>query len=254
VGQAIVFCGLPVLAAIVLLLHGPIPQDPAYHNFADQRTIWGIPNFWNTVSNLPFLLVALWSLRAYWSPLAFREKWELIAYTILVIGVSVIARGSMYYHLHPTDQTLFWDRLPMTVAFMSLLASTIGERISPVAGAWLLLPLLLLGAGSVLWWRASGDLRLYAGVQFYPMLALPLMLLLFPPRYTGTAGIWATLLCYGLAKILELADYPITSLLPLSGHTLKHFAGAAAILFYVNTIARRQPLRSPTLAKALCSA
>jgi hypothetical protein len=31
----------------------PIPQDNAYHLFVDNRTIAGVPNFWNVVSNLP---------------------------------------------------------------------------------------------------------------------------------------------------------------------------------------------------------
>jgi len=28
-----------------------------YHQFADQRELFGIPNFWNVVSNLPFIAV-----------------------------------------------------------------------------------------------------------------------------------------------------------------------------------------------------
>ena len=40
----------------------PIPQDPAYHGFADRRTLFGIPNFWNVFSNLPFVLVGAFGL------------------------------------------------------------------------------------------------------------------------------------------------------------------------------------------------
>ena len=40
-----------------LLLLSPIPQDQGYHHFADQRTLLGIPNFWNVISNLPFIAV-----------------------------------------------------------------------------------------------------------------------------------------------------------------------------------------------------
>jgi hypothetical protein len=65
--------GLAAVAAGVLFLLPPIPQDLRYHEFADHRTVWGIPNFWNVVSNLPFLLVALWGLRALRSPAAFLE-------------------------------------------------------------------------------------------------------------------------------------------------------------------------------------
>ena len=47
--------GFTLLAITVVFLLPPIPQDPAYHNFADQRTLYGVPNFWNVVSNLPFV-------------------------------------------------------------------------------------------------------------------------------------------------------------------------------------------------------
>ena len=38
----------------------PIPQDQAYHQFADHRTLLGIPNFWNVVSNVPSSRWAPW--------------------------------------------------------------------------------------------------------------------------------------------------------------------------------------------------
>ena len=46
-------------AVIGLLNHGPIPQSPSYHNFADRSVMWGIPNFFDVLSNLPFVLVGL---------------------------------------------------------------------------------------------------------------------------------------------------------------------------------------------------
>ena len=53
-------------AAIVAALVSPrVPQDPAYHLFADQRVIWGVPNFWNVVSNLPFMAAGLYGLWAW---------------------------------------------------------------------------------------------------------------------------------------------------------------------------------------------
>jgi len=44
---------LTVVSLSALLLVPPITQDQNYHDFADQRTLLGIPNFWNVVSNLP---------------------------------------------------------------------------------------------------------------------------------------------------------------------------------------------------------
>ena len=46
--------GIAVVAVVAALLVDPVAQDPAYHDFADQRAIAGVPNFWNVASNLPF--------------------------------------------------------------------------------------------------------------------------------------------------------------------------------------------------------
>ena len=234
--------GPAVIGLLTLLILPPIAQDPRYHAFADQRTFFGIPNFWNVASNLPFLLVALWGGRALRSPSAFFQPWERLAYAVLLAAVAIVAAGSSYYHAWPDNDTLFWDRLPMALVFMSLLAATIGERTSPSAGRWLLLPLLAIGVTSVVWWKFSGDLRLYVVVQFYPMLALPLMLVLFPPRYTGAAGVWSMIGLYALAKILELFDHQISGFVATGGHPWKHISGAAAMLCYVETVARRRPI------------
>ena len=231
-----------VVGLITILILPPIAQDPRYHAFADQRTLLGIRNFWNVASNLPFLLVALWGVRAFRNPSAFFQTWERLAYAILLAGVAMVAAGSSYYHAWPDNATLFWDRLPMAIVFMALLATTIGERISLNTGRWLLLPLVLIGVASVVWWKFSGDLRLYVVVQFYPMLALPLMLILFPPRYTGAAGIWAMIGLYALAKVLELFDHQIGGFVSTGGHPWKHLSGAAAMLCYVETVARRRPV------------
>jgi hypothetical protein len=63
------------VAVGVFFLLPPIPQDLRYHEFAGHRTVYGIPNFWNVVSNRAFLPVALWGLGALRSPAAFLESW-----------------------------------------------------------------------------------------------------------------------------------------------------------------------------------
>jgi hypothetical protein len=236
---------LPAVALAFLLLHGRMAQDevlPDYHNFADQRTVWSVPNFWNVATNLLFLSVALWGSRALGSGTAFVEKWERTAYSILLIAVALIAVGSAYYHLWPTHATLFWDRLPMAVVFMGLLATTVGERISAQAGRLLLFPLLATGVVSVLYWRVSDDLRFYALVQFCAVVVLPLIVILFPPRYTGTAGLVAMIGLYGLALGLDHYDRRIGALITTGGHPWKHVAAAFAMFCYVSTVARRVPL------------
>ena len=89
------------------------------------------------------------------------------------------------------------------------------------------------------WGVATGDLRAYGLVQFYPVAALPPMVGLFPPRYTGTRGLWAMVGFYVLAKVLESFDSSIAAVLSTGGHPWKHLAAAAAMWCYVKTVAGR---------------
>jgi hypothetical protein len=225
--------GLSIATALV----PRIAQDPAYHQFADQRVIFGIPHFFDVASNLPFLLVGAWGL---WlalgdSPQAFPQSSERWFYVILFTGVLLTGFGSAYYHWNPNNQTLVWDRLPMTVGFMGLFAATVSERVNRGLGIGLLAPLILLGVASVAYWNrteiaGAGDLRPYVLVQFGSLLLLILMFVLFPARYTGGKYVIYAFGFYVLAKIFELLDAPIyRGLGILSGHTLKHLAAAVAV-------------------------
>ena len=240
---------LALLAVVGAYLAPRIGQDPAYHLFADQRTLAGVPHFWNVVSNVPFLFVGAYGLwawrRARWEHHHDRWPWLVVALSGFLIGL-----GSGYYHLAPDNQTLFWDRLPMTLGFMGVFSAVIAERVSARAGWWLLGPFLLWGVVSVEVWRrteaaGAGDLRMYALVQFYPMLAIPLMLWLFPPRYTASHRVWQMILWYLAAKILEALDLPIhrTLGLQMSGHALKHLAAAMALWAPLRMLAEREPAR-----------
>ncbi len=224
-------------ALLVAVLTRPIPQDPAYHRFADTRAVWGIPNALNVVSNVAFVLVGALGLWTVWrsredGPVRFESPVERWPYVVFFGGFALTGFGSAYYHLAPGNETLVWDRLPLAITLMGLLAATITERIGVKAGLVLLGPLVALGIASVLWWasgerRGEGDLRAYAMVQFYPMLAIPLMALLFPSRYTRGGDLVIVVVIYGLAKVFELLDARFFSLGSLaSGHTGKHLAAA----------------------------
>lgn len=244
-----VLLAVAAAAIVAVLLIPPVAQNPAYHAFADHRRLLGVPNFWNVVSNLPFLLVGLYGLFA-WRKAEWREPLDRWPWLILALAACGIAFGSAYYHAWPGNRTLFWDRLPMTLGFMSILSAMIGERIHARAGALLLLPFLVLGLLSIEVWRRGeltgvGDLRFYGLVQFYPMLALPLILLLFRARYTHARGLWTMGALYLLAKLFELADVPIYRLTKtfMSGHALKHFAAALSLLAVFEMLHHRRPIR-----------
>jgi hypothetical protein len=244
-----VLLAIAFAAITAVAFHAPIAQPPGYHVFADQRQIWGVPNFWNVVSNLPFFVVG-WAgsveLARRVSPGALASL--RAAYRWFFAGALLVAIGSAYYHLAPTDQSLVWDRLPMTIAFMAFFSVIIGEHISPRAGRLLLYPLLALGVVSVVYWHLSeeagrGDLRPYLIVQFLPMLLIPLIMFLFPSRLSRAGLVWGALGAYGLAKLFELDDEWIYSFSQIiSGHTLKHLAAAVGMYLLLVAIRQRRPL------------
>jgi hypothetical protein len=233
-----------------------IAQDPAYHVFADQRTLLGVPNALNVVSNAPFLLVGALGLaflardRRTGRGQAFVPPADRRPYWAFFVGIALTGVGSAYYHWQPSHATLFWDRLPMTIGFMGLLASVIGERVSGRAGARLLWPLLVVGAASAIYWhlgeqRGVGDLRPYGLVQFGSMVLIPLMLALFPARYTGTGDLVTSIAWYALAKVFESFDQGLFGLVGVSGHTWKHLASAAGAYWILRMLERRRS-RAPS--------
>lgn len=241
-------------AAIIVFLFPPIPQNEAYHNFADQRTLLGIPNCLNVLSNVLFLIVGILGMKFVFSARAraqtfvdARERWP---YFIFFLAVALTAFGSVWYHLNPNDNTLVWDRIPMAIGFMALIAAVVAERIGVKLGVSLVAPLAALGVASVVYWsvtqsRGHGDLRAYALAQFGSLLVLILLLSLFPPRYTRGSDFMVSLGIYGLAKVLEAADHPIYSSLRgiISGHTLKHIAAAISTYWILRMLQLRT--RSP---------
>jgi hypothetical protein len=209
----------------------PILQNPAYHDFADQRPLLGIPHLLNVASNLPFLGVGAWGLCHLWgrrSP-AFTAAWERWPYAFLLGSIFLTGIGSGYYHSAPANETLFWDRLPLALTFSSFLGIMLIERVDMKWGAWLFLPLLAAGAGSLVIWQVSGDLRFYGLLQGWALLGVPLIILLFPSRYAGTGDLAAIVALYAVAKAFEFLDVPVYRLGEwVSGHTLKHLTASLA--------------------------
>jgi hypothetical protein len=249
--RLLAFAGLTIFAVVVLFSRPPLPQNLAYHNFADQRTLLGVPNFWNVVSNVPFLIVGAIGVtlvlrrpdeRTHERFIISAERWP---YFFFFLGIGLTAFGSSYYHLEPNNDRLLWDRLPMGLAFMGLFSAMIAERISVRLGLALLGPLLAAGVGSVVYWYYADDLRPYYLVQFYSGLAVLLMLLVFPARYTGTGYLLIALACYTAAKFCEHPlDHWFYERTGWSGHTLKHLLAALAALWIFWALRQRRSLQA----------
>jgi hypothetical protein len=236
VDRRAVLLGVIAVAGIAgVALSGPIRQDPAYHAFSDQRELFGIPHFWNVVSNLPFAIAGVYGLLV----IARRPRGMIaensLAYVLFFAGAIVIAAGSGFYHLNPNDQTLVWDRLPMTISLMAFFDAVLGEHVGVRLARRALVPLVAVGIASAAYWALSqtwdmADLRPYAIVQFLPLVLVPLILLLYPSRLTKVWFLWSVLACYALAKVFELFDAPVHRALGgVSGHTLKHLSAAGAM-------------------------
>ena len=242
-----------ILAVTIALIVGiflftqPVPQDPAYHRFSDARNLFGIANFWNVVSNLPFFFVGiagLWYLRHNADRVCISGT--VAAYQVFFVGILLTAFGSAYYHLAPSNETLVWDRLPMTIGFAGLLTIIVAEFVSASAARRLLVPFLLVGLASVAYWAWTesggvGDLRPYALVQFLPMLLIPVVLLTHQPAIGERKYFWWMLFYYLVAKILEFLDPDVMSIGNLiSGHSLKHVAAAMTPAVFLYALTRRR--------------
>ena len=239
---------LMVLAAVIALgHHGPIPQSQSYHEFADKRALWGIPHFWDVVSNLAFILVGLLGLYECLVKRTIRMAEELRKnYIVFFTGMALVGVGSGFYHIAPSNQSLVWDRIPMTIAIMALVSIVIGEFVSSRWAAMLLFPLVAVGILSVLYWywtetTGNGDLRPYVLVQFLPMIVIPVILVCFDSENSTTRGYWLLLAAYVIAKIVEHFDGDIfLASGVVSGHTLKHLSAAAGIYLLLVSFRRRR--------------
>jgi hypothetical protein len=228
------------ICSIVFLIAAPIlPQDLNYHSFSDQFKCYAINNYWNVISNAPFLIVGLLGLKSKRIYDDFKAQ-KIVFFT----GISLVAFGSGYYHLNPNNNTLIWDRLPMTIAFMALFSLIIGQFSNKRYGNKSLIPLLLLGTSSVIYWVIFDDLKFYALIQFYPLLAIPVILIFLKQKNKSAWGYWLLLAAYIVAKLFEHFDHHVHKALKvISGHSIKHIVAALGVyclLYYFQKQSRQK--------------
>jgi len=228
----------------------PFPQPEAYHDFADRRQVLGIPHFGDVVSNGVFLLVGLYGLaqtRRLQARHAFRPATDAWPYYALFLATLGVAFGSTYYHLDPDHWRLYWDRLPISLAFMAIFSAVLGERLPARATPWLLPLLLLTGAAGATHWlitelAGQGDLRLYLLVQAVPILVAVVWIGMRGGRYTRGGDVIAAAGWYLLALLLENMDAPVFEATGgwVSGHTLKHLLVGVALYWLVRMLRLRR--------------
>ena len=241
-----------VLAAIAFavlalpFLLPPIAQSQSYHHFADTRTLFGVANAMDTLSNFGFIVAGVVGIAMVWLRRLPAPTTALGAMSLLTFaGLIATGIGSAWYHgqVPPDDAGLAIDRYGMVIGFAGVLGLAAAHKVSERAGWWTGWVVLVAGPFSVWWWTVSGNVAPYAVLQFGGMALLVLILFWRSATVTNTAGPnWGMLIgAYALAKVFEAADEQIWDLSAqlISGHTLKHLAAAFVALAVIAPLYRR---------------
>ena len=220
---------LVVLALPLLLPH--VPQSQGYHHFADTRTLFGVANAMDTLSNLGFIVAGVAGIVLVWLRRLPPPTTAIGAMALLSFaGLVATGIGSAWYHgqVPPDDAGLAIDRYGMVIGFAGVLGLAAAHKMSERAGWWTGWIVLVAGPFSVWWWTVSGNVAPYAALQFGGM-ALLVLILFWRDETKAMGPNWGMLIgAYALAKVFEAADAQIWELTAhlISGHTLKHLAAA----------------------------
>lgn len=251
------FTFLILLSSFVAFLFCPaIPQPLEYHNFADKRSVLGIPYFYNVISNIGFIIIGVQGVMhtSYPAFQSFQEEREKLIYRLFFLSTILGGIGSAYYHLHPNNITLLWDRLPMMLAFISMVSAIIAERFSVHLGYQCFMPFIIVSIGSLIYWeyteiRGHGDLRLFGLIQLWISIFVPLILWNRPNSYSGNTYLWQAVIGLGLARTTEIFDhgiYVMTNHL-VSGHTFKHIFLTFSAFTILKYLKKRHVVRKANL-------
>ncbi|MBS0451807.1 MAG: hypothetical protein JSS14_10885 [Proteobacteria bacterium] len=259
--------GWLVGAAVFLLVLGLVAPSLAAGphaggtSLSDVRTLLGLPNAIDVLSNLPFLLVGVWGLYLLHQVERSHEHAigpahdelpgsALDCAWLFFAGLLLVAAASAFYHLQPDDVLrLAGDRAAMAMAFAGVMGMAVSDRVSQRAGWPAACITLAAGLLAVATFHETGNVAPWAVVQFGGI-ALVLWMAAMRPVRGGTRPMnlklgWI-IAAYGLAKLFELADGPVYELTQhvVSGHSLKHVAAALAALPVVGALRglARQPV------------
>lgn len=205
----------------------PVNNQPKYYHYIERdfNHQCCIPNFANVISNIPFALVGIYGLLY-----GQNNSIGWLGFNIASIGVFL---GSSYYHWNPNNSTLVWDRIPMTLCTTSITYEIFRLYDFPLhpndLNLW-----WVVGIYSVIYWNLTGDLRLYAFVQYYPILFIILLMIFDEDPYNLNKSTLAISIgVYVFARICEYFDHTLYRYTPLSGHVWKHLLCAYAMYILI---------------------
>lgn len=230
--------GLFIFMLIILTFMTPRqPQDLEYHNFADQRALWGLKNASDVLSNIFIFFVGVYGL---WGilhkKLRFYSRNEKRLWILFFCAVILVAVFSAFYHVQPNNLRLALDRFSISLVLTSFTSLVLYERINKSLALKLAPYIVSIGFFSVGYWYISelygrGDLRFYALVQYGSIFTVLATIFAFPKTNKRQMFLYYAIFFYGAAKFFELYDEKAFIVLKgyISGHTLKHFLSAVGL-------------------------
>lgn len=240
-----IFIATTALLVLASLWYGRIEQPQSYHQFGDTRTLLGIPNAFDVLSNLTILAPGLLGLTLMYqrgnSDYRHHHQFEPVILSTLFAGMVITAFGSMWFHLEPSDATLVWDRLAMTIIMTGYCSLIVSDRFSPSVAQRMHFPLLIFGLITVLFWYFNGDLRPYFLFKFQAPILVVILLLWGEESYDRAGDYLVSMFFLLVASILEIGDIFVYETLGLiGGHALKHISAGIGFYWIMRMIGRRQ--------------
>jgi len=201
-----------------------ISLPKGYHNFADKRRLVGLPNAMNVLSNLFIIIPVIYLLK---------HKTENITNNnLLIIHITLLSLASAYYHYNPTDKSIFWDIL-MIATLSIIVLNIINEYKCGIL-------FYILGILSVVYWKQTGDIRLYL------LILIGVPIIFFLKYYDNEEeddndvkkNLYIILFFTVLYRFVEYYDHQIYNFTNkmISGHTLKHIFAGLSILYIVKLL------------------
>jgi len=237
-----------ILFGIYALWYGKVEQPQSYYQFADSREFIGIPNGLDVMSNLALLYPAILGLALLQergkNDYQYRDDIEPIILYSFFSGMVLTFLGSVWFHLDPTDSTLMWDRLGMTIVLACYATLLISDFVSIEMAKKVHYPLIALGLLTIIYWLVAGDLRPYFIFKHQPIILIPILLVYGTKYYDRTKDYFWSFIFVILASTVESYDIEIfETIIFISGHTLKHIFAGTALWFVFKMIQQRQQIR-----------
>jgi len=193
----------------------------SYHDFADKRTIYGIPNMMNVVSNIFVLIPILYLLRK-------QSRVSLLVCIILLQRLT-----SVYYQLSPSDDRLVWD--------MIFIATGISVVLSMFIHVQYIIILYIICIISIIYWKITHNFIPYI-ISIY---CIPIYLILTCHNKKICNIVYILVFVSILKLLFEYSDSYIYQLTNkrISGHSLKHVTTSIELSLVIIILLRLKKLK-----------